>query len=1172
VILATILFLFLVGVALLLTYLFPAEVVKQELETQGSELLQGNVDIESLSFNLLTGLELRNVGFQKNNQPLLTLKRLNLDYNLFALFQQRVKINEVTVEGAQVSLNLEDFNQGPNEEPEMDQEEVLSSSMSGESSELPPIPISVELDAFIISRSHFTVIVNPTTSATVRDFNLEITGGVTEERAELEGAMQIVDIALDVDGKKVRFPLSSTFGIRADLDAQHLHVEDLSLESDSRMSVSVSGNVQDFLGHPTVDLSLRDVAIYLDSMLKTGTDFIPSDLKELRVSGVLSPSGTVKGKLLESGFEGEVNVRVDVQGLQGEFPAMGVRMGKTQIGLEVTDVMVKDNQPESASLRLLVDSGDLAFQEYSLTNTHLETSGDFFMIGPLSGKVKFSTFAGLPPLEPMEAMTIPLTVTLEALGNHHLQELTVKEFGVQVGEYGTVTVMGEVATDNSTETMNVSLSSRLEPHFEQILPLVPQEWLTGFTLTKVPTPDLLTVELQGTLDSEFQPHLLNVTGGLNVSQLEGLVDSLPAGGRIEDLTVSVSGKYQGTTGDVQSSLSTSLHLVDLHHAGVTTVGDTTLTLHSNVLGKITPTYAFTELQSQDTVNIHVREMNVQDPSFSADVPDLVLSLKTSEDLLKKDFVVEDLRMSSDPMLALAVSGRYRMEEEEFQAKIEVPYVNIQELLKQISGEAVTDIKGQDLEGKVSVSLQAKGRVPQPEELKQFNVPIDLSARVALEEGKGSFVGYQSSGAEGHVELNYVAGFRPKVSVKTDVGIKEVQLPPDLPLTHVSEAFAKVQLSVQDFNEVRVDPIQVGVKGASVSLDGSLSGLKGFLAEHPDVAELTKSMFSQIRMRGRADLDEFLNVLKASGIVGLGDVHVKMDILKKEKGPLALHLGLGTNHVTVSQPDLRVVNIDGELSFRKRWEWQESQARIPSERSFNPTDIVSQLRTNVRKGQRLHIELIDLGFLSISNMSTYLLFDRNALKIQNLAMNVLGGGIGGNVMIHTGKDFGASTRLEVAQLDLNQLLKKEERIKGDSVVDATMGVSLFFEPEQGKLDLSRTELNLYITHIGKEALDRVLVFLDPEGSNPTLMSARSQIKLANPSKVTIQLARGVMGLEIIFSEGLLPTFKLDRIPVGKMKNFRKVTEGIPNWEMIRQVMEMAGSQTYGITSDGSVVLY
>jgi hypothetical protein len=113
--------------------------------------------------------------------------------------------------------------------------------------------------------------------------------------------------------------------------------------------------------------------------------------------------------------------------------------------------------------------------------------------------------------------------------------------------------------------------------------------------------------------------------------------------------------------------------------------------------------------------------------------------------------------------------------------------------------------------------------------------------------------------------------------------------------------------------------------------------------------------------------------------------------------------------------------------------------------------------------------------------------------------------------------------------------------------------------------------LFITHIGKEALDRVLVFLDPEGSSPTLVGARSQIKLANPSNVTIQLARGVMGLEIIFSEGLLPTFKLDRIPVGKLKSFQKVTEGIPDWEMIRQVMKMAGSQVYGTTTDGKLVL-
>ncbi|MCZ6799330.1 MAG: AsmA family protein [Nitrospirae bacterium] len=1170
VILVTILFLFLVGIALFLTYLFPAEVVKQELETRGSEILQGTVQIDSLSFNILTGLELRNVDFQKNNQSLLTLKRLNFDYNLLALFQQRVKINEISIEGAQVSLNLEDF-QGSTVEPEPDEEEIPPLSISDKSPELPPIPISLELDAFIISRSHVTVIVNPTMSAIVRDFNLEISGGITETQAELEGAMQIVDIALDMDGKKVRFPLSSTFVIRADLQNHHLHIEDLSLGSDSRMSMSVSGQVQEFLGHPTVDLSLQDVTINLGSVLETVKEFIPPELNELSVAGVLSPSGTVKGKLLESGFEGEVNVRVDVRDLQVDFPAMSVGMGKTQIGLDMTDIVVKDNQPESASLHLLVDSEDMAYQEYSLQNTHLETSGDFFMIGPVSGKVTFSTLAGIPPFEPMKAMTLPLTVTLEAVGNHHLQEVTVKDFGVQVGDYATVTVMGDVATDQSTKTMNLSISTRVEPHVERILSLVPQDFLAGITLTKMPSTDLITVELQGVLDSEFQPQILNFTGGLHVSELDGVVEALPASGRVEDLSVSLNGDYTGETGVVQGSLSTALHLVDLQYADMTTVGDTALTLHSKVLGKITPTYTFTELQSQDTVNIHVREMNLHQPSFSVAVPDLVLSLKTSEDLLKKNFEVQELRLSSDPILALSVSGGYQMEGEEFHANIEVPYINIQELLNQMSGEALTAMKGQDLGGKVSVSLHTHGQIPNPEEINQFNVPIDLSVQVAIEAGRGEFAGYQTSGVEGNVELNYDPGLRPKIIVKTDVGIQKVQLPSDLPISQVAEVFAKVQLTVDDFNEIRLDPIHVGMKGANVSLTGSLSGFKGFLEEDPDVADLIKNFFSQIRIRGRADLDEFQHVLKPAGMVGLGDLEVKVDILKKEKGPLSLQLGLATNNVTVSQPGLRVVNIDGELSFRKRWEWQESRSRVSYEQSFNPTDVVSQLRTNLRKGKRVHIDLIDLGFLSISNFSTHLLFDRNALKVQNLAMNMLGGGIGGNVMVHTGNEFGVSARLEVARLDLNQLLKENERIKGDSVVDATMGVSLFFEPEQGQLDLSRTELNLFITHIGKEALDRVLVFLDPEGSSPTLVGARSQIKLANPSNVTIQLARGVMGLEIIFSEGLLPTFKLDRIPVGKLKSFQKVTEGIPDWEMIRQVMKMAGSQVYGTTTDGKLVL-
>ena len=136
---------------------------------------------------------------------------------------------------------------------------------------------------------------------------------------------------------------------------------------------------------------------------------------------------------------------------------------------------------------------------------------------------------------------------------------------------------------------------------------------------------------------------------------------------------------------------------------------------------------------------------------------------------------------------------------------------------------------------------------------------------------------------------------------------------------------------------------------------------------------------------------------------------------------------------------------------------------------------------------------------------------------------------------------------------------------------TTGLTVFFNPETGALDLSRTELDLYITHIGKEALDRLLVYLDPEGSRPALVGARAQVRLALPGRVTLQLKRGMMNLEILFSQGLFSKFSLQRIPVGKIKMVKELTKGVPNWDTIVQSMTLIGSETYGIDDKGNILL-
>jgi hypothetical protein len=191
-------------------------------------------------------------------------------------------------------------------------------------------------------------------------------------------------------------------------------------------------------------------------------------------------------------------------------------------------------------------------------------------------------------------------------------------------------------------------------------------------------------------------------------------------------------------------------------------------------------------------------------------------------------------------------------------------------------------------------------------------------------------------------------------------------------------------------------------------------------------------------------------------------------------------------------------------------------------------------------------------------------------MQNLAMNLLGGGIGGNVMIAAEHPLRISAGLEVANLDANQLIKTESKLMGDSSISATIGLTTILQNATGAVDLSRLEFNLHITHIGKEALDRLLLFLDPEGSKPTISMARAQLKYANPSKVTVEVARGQLNLTIHFQGSLIPTFRLDRIPIAKMKNIEKLTAAIPNWENLAKILTVIGAKTYSFTPEGEMV--
>ena len=1149
----------------LLTYFFPSELVRQELETRSSELLQGEIHIAALSFNLLTGLELRQVEFLKQKQSLLKLQRLNLDYSLLGLFGGKFTLNEVLIDRADIALNLPELaSSAP--------EDQAPAAPPIEEPSIPTLPISIALDTLTINQSNFQIVVSPTLSVDLTNLNFDISGGVTQEEAELDGSLNIADIALSLDGKHVQLPLEVAFSLKANLSDQQLDLRQLTIKSSPAVRLALSGNIQEFLTKRKIDLSLHDVELDLKPLLLLAKDFVPPEFKNFMVSGKFSPALHIKGSLPESAFQGKVNLALKGQNFQADLSQFDTNLHSTDFSIEVTDVSIRDNFPQFGNINVKVSNTGTQYQNYSVRDFHLDLTSEYFEAGPLSGTLHLSGVSTIPPMGPLASQTLPIRLQLEANGNHKSQDLVLKEMIVKLGDLLTLQARGEVhAPPSNSQGMNVSLVTRLEPNLATLLPLVPPDMLEGIQVQKETGPDVIVVNLNGLLNVDFLPEWAKLSTGVKLTSVTTSLDPMQAGVKLDRANILASASYSRASGQIQGTVGTSLKLSDLHQGGSLAIGQTDLRLKTSIVAALSPEFELTSLRSQDVVTIKVDDIVYDDPSLKASLDQIMVSLKTKEDIFAQDYRLERLHVSSGPLFEATVKGQYQMTKQQFSAHVDIPFINVEGLLGSLSGSLVQGLGEIKPQGRVAFSANTSGRVPKQAELDRLAIPVDALATVTLQNVEGAFAQHQVKGAGGTVSVSFTSGDHPVAKVSTEVQVRDIQLAPGLPLDRLTDAYITLNVSSRDFDEIKLGQLRLGVAGADVDASSTVTGVKGLLTGNKEFGSILGKLFAQVKTQVSVDLGQFEDVLKPAGLTGSGQATIGLAMLKKEEGPFDANLSVTTKKMNIKQDGNTVRNIDGGLSLRKNLAWNPTSAEQSSPRVFNPSDALSQLRSHTNKWKKISIEAIDLGFVTISNFATHILFDRNTFKIQNLAMNLLGGGLGGNVILTTGKTFGVSTQLEAAQLDLNQLLEEGKRISGDSLVDATIGMGVFFEEETGALDLSRTELNFFITHIGQEALDRLLVFLDPEGSNPTLVNARSQVKLASPSRVTIQMARGMLDLEILFDQGLVPPVIIPRIPVGKVQMLQNVTQGIPNWESITQILAMVGAETYGIDPEGNILI-
>jgi hypothetical protein len=475
-------------------------------------------------------------------------------------------------------------------------------------------------------------------------------------------------------------------------------------------------------------------------------------------------------------------------------------------------------------------------------------------------------------------------------------------------------------------------------------------------------------------------------------------------------------------------------------------------------------------------------------------------------------------------------------------------------------------------GRFELTMQAAGRLPEKTDIEKLVLPLGLKSTVALRDLAGAMAGYHVQGGNGTLAFGYSPDASPQTQLTTGIRIDRIGLPDTLPLQELTDTALQLNMTSPDLNEVHLDPIQVTSQGVDLSTKAVLVGLHEFLSSSttPRGTQLAK-LFVQLHTQLGLDLEPFPQALQTYGVSGSGNAQVALDVHKQEQGDLSASVHVDAEKLSVVQEGIELKDMNGSLQIRKTLRWEPDNLITPPQKNFLPSDRIAQLKMFSGKGQRISINELTLGSLSIQHLSTHVAFQQHVLRIQNLAMNLLGGGIGGNMAIAVEHPFRLSADFEIANLDINELMTKNNQISGDSKIAATLTVDARFQDETGAIDLSRLTCQVNITHIGKEALDRLLVFLDPEGSNPTLSNARAQLKLANPSSVNIDIARGQLNLVIEFQGSLIPTFTLNRIPIAKMKHIEKLTAAIPNWKTLVPLLDMVGAETYSFSPEGELIV-
>jgi hypothetical protein len=368
------------------------------------------------------------------------------------------------------------------------------------------------------------------------------------------------------------------------------------------------------------------------------------------------------------------------------------------------------------------------------------------------------------------------------------------------------------------------------------------------------------------------------------------------------------------------------------------------------------------------------------------------------------------------------------------------------------------------------------------------------------------VGLPSGGVEGINSSLYLSLERGSGEIELDSTVDSVSydLPLPMPLSGIR---LNLNASLNNLSELQIHELEAGI--GSLDFRASLNGAVSSLLDNPWTALDLSLRLGKIGSPLRV-MEQFV---EASGMVGL-----KLSLRGPLKGdePLRISGGLRFHQLNLRQgPYLAISGLQGELPIEQAV-FVENPLPLPSSVD-DETSPYSQRRFDLfsplNPPPNLFIKEIRLSDQRITDFELTWEIANGGLHIWRLGLNALNGRVTGEVHL------GLTELLPTYRLTL--------LFGGVNVGSLIEGLEVNEESEvNGDLRLSGRGFDLLrnfdvegavnITKIGRKVVDRLLLFLDPTGNNPSITQVRNLLGgdvYKQPELVQMTLKHQKLTLEI-----------------------------------------------------------